>query len=35
VLFDVAPIDASGNLTLPTTGLTVTAVVHPVVVNIN
>jgi 6-phosphogluconolactonase (cycloisomerase 2 family) len=34
-LFDVAPIDASGNLTLPTTGLAVTAVVHPVVVNIN
>jgi 6-phosphogluconolactonase (cycloisomerase 2 family) len=35
VLFDVAPIDASGNLTLPTTGLAVTAEVHPVVVNIN
>jgi 6-phosphogluconolactonase (cycloisomerase 2 family) len=35
VLFDVAPIDTSGNLTLPTTGLAVTADVHPVVVNIN
>jgi 6-phosphogluconolactonase (cycloisomerase 2 family) len=35
VMFDVAPIDASGNLTLPKSGLTVTAEVHPVVVNIN
>jgi 6-phosphogluconolactonase (cycloisomerase 2 family) len=37
VLFDVAPIDSSGDLTLPTTGLAVTASaeVHPVVVNIN
>jgi hypothetical protein len=37
VLFDVAPIDASGDLTLPTTGLAVTAskFVHPIVVNIN
>jgi 6-phosphogluconolactonase (cycloisomerase 2 family) len=35
ILFDVAPIDASGNLTLPTTGLAVTAEIHPVVVNIN
>jgi 6-phosphogluconolactonase (cycloisomerase 2 family) len=34
-LFGVAPIDASGNLTLPTTSLAVTSVVHPVVVNIN
>jgi hypothetical protein len=34
ILFDVAPIDASGNLTLPTTGLAVTAEIHPVVVNI-
>jgi 6-phosphogluconolactonase (cycloisomerase 2 family) len=34
-LFDVASIDASGNLTLPTTGLAVTAEIHPVVVNIN
>jgi DNA-binding beta-propeller fold protein YncE len=35
ILFGVAPIDASGNLTLPTTSLAVTSVVHPVVVNIN
>lgn len=35
ILFGVAPIDASGNLTLPTTSLAVTAEVHPVVVNIN
>ena len=35
VLFGVAPVDASGNLTLPTTSLAVTAEVHPVVVNIN
>ena len=37
VMYDVAPIDASGNLTLPTTGLTVTAdaTVRPVVVNVN
>ena len=35
VLFGVAPIDASGNLTLPTTSLAVTAEIHPVVVNIN
>ncbi len=35
VLFEIAPIDASGNLTLPTTGLAVTAEIHPVVVNIN
>ncbi len=35
ILFGVAPIDASGNLTLPTTSLAVTADVHPVVVNIN
>jgi DNA-binding beta-propeller fold protein YncE len=34
-LFGVAPVDASGNLTLPTTSLAVTSVVHPVVVNIN
>src|SRR5215472_6388037 len=35
ILFGVAPIDVSGNLTLPTTSLAVTSVVHPVVVNIN
>jgi 6-phosphogluconolactonase (cycloisomerase 2 family) len=35
ILFGVAPIDASGNLTLPTTSLAVTAEIHPVVVNIN
>jgi 6-phosphogluconolactonase (cycloisomerase 2 family) len=35
IFFGVAPIDASGNLTLPTTTLAVTAVIHPVVVNIN
>ena len=35
ILFGVAPIDASGNLTLPTTSLAVTSEVHPVVVNIN
>jgi 6-phosphogluconolactonase (cycloisomerase 2 family) len=37
VMYDVAPIDSSGNLTLPTTGLTVTAdaAVQPVVVNVN
>ncbi len=35
ILFGVAPIDTSGNLTLPTTSLAVTSVVHPVVVNIN
>jgi 6-phosphogluconolactonase (cycloisomerase 2 family) len=35
ILFGVAPIDTSGNLTLPTTSLAVTAEVHPVVVNIN
>ena len=35
ILFGVAPIDASGYLTLPTTSLAVTSVVHPVVVNIN
>jgi len=34
IIFDVAPIDSSGNLTLPTTGLSVTAEIHPVVVNI-
>ena len=34
ILFGVAPIDASGNLTLPTTSLAVTSF-HPVVVNIN
>jgi len=35
VVFQVAPIDASGNLTLPTTaGLSVAAVVHPVIANI-
>ena len=34
VLFDVAPIDANGNLTIPTSGLAVTATIHPVVVNI-
>jgi len=36
-MYDVVPIDASGNLTLPATGLTVTAdaAVQPVVVNIN
>jgi hypothetical protein len=34
-LFGVAPIDASGNLTLPTTSLAVTAEIHHVVVNIN
>jgi 6-phosphogluconolactonase (cycloisomerase 2 family) len=35
ILFGVAPIDASGNLTLPTTSLAVTSEIHPVVVNIN
>jgi 6-phosphogluconolactonase (cycloisomerase 2 family) len=37
VMYDVVPIDASGNLTLPATGLTVTAdaAVQPVVVNVN
>jgi 6-phosphogluconolactonase (cycloisomerase 2 family) len=35
VIFDVAPIDAGGNLTIPATGLTVTAEVHPVIANIN
>lgn len=35
ILFGVAPVDASGNLTLPTTSLAVTSEVHPVVVNIN
>ncbi|MGA8142835.1 MAG: beta-propeller fold lactonase family protein [Candidatus Acidiferrales bacterium] len=35
ILFDVAPIDANGNLTLPTTGLAVTAEIHPVIANIN
>lgn len=34
-IFEVAPIDTFGNLTLPTTGLAVTADIHPVVVNIN
>jgi 6-phosphogluconolactonase (cycloisomerase 2 family) len=35
ILFGVAPIDTSGNLTLPTTSLAVTSEIHPVIVNIN
>ena len=35
VLIDVVPIGTNGDLTLPTTGLAVTAVVDPVIANIN
>jgi Lactonase, 7-bladed beta-propeller len=35
VLFDVVPIGTNGNLTIPATGLAVTAVIDPVIANVN